>query len=274
MYVAVTGLDIASFDKIPVIRKFMREHTYDLALDIGIGTGYTTRAVLGDTPTVCLDIHESNLRYFRTISVMMRRLSPPVCIVADAVALPFKPKTFSFILCSEVLEHLKDDESAVRELARVLANDGRTVITVPYIGLKFASFLELLRIPTVHDSLGPEHHERLGYDRASLSRLLNISGLELEASAYYLRFFTRVIADVVSLVHLFYERTILNRSAWTWADATSVQNTRLFKVYSLLFPVLSAISRLDRFIQGMPGFGLIAVVRKRPNKHTRATAMA
>jgi ubiquinone/menaquinone biosynthesis C-methylase UbiE len=43
---------------------------------------------------------------------------------ADAAALPFRPGAFQFILCSEVLEHLKDDGSAVQEFARVLARNG------------------------------------------------------------------------------------------------------------------------------------------------------
>jgi len=54
-----------------------------------------------------------------------------------AVALPFKAGVFRFILCSEVIEHLENDDAAVQELARVLSKDGRAVITVPYTGMGF-----------------------------------------------------------------------------------------------------------------------------------------
>jgi len=261
-YFGVSMLDIATVDKIRVIRELTQERNSGLALDIGIGTGYTTYALLGDTPTVCLDIHEPNLRYFRDMLVLMGNVNHHSCIVADATALPFKPNTFRFILCSEVLEHVEDDQSAVNELARVLGDNGKGVITAPNTCMRFTGFLELLGIPTVHDFPGPERHVRHGYDYGSLTELLRISGLDIERFAYYLRFFTKLMVDIVSLAHLLYQRSFLGRHAWTWFDVTSIQQTRSFRIYSLLFPVLESFSGLDRKIRGMSGFGLIAIVRK------------
>lgn len=40
-------------------------------------------------------------------------------IVADITSLPFKDKSFDFIFCSHVLEHVKDPETACKELMRV-----------------------------------------------------------------------------------------------------------------------------------------------------------
>jgi hypothetical protein len=62
--VAFHFFDIGTCDKISVIKKLLHEPPDGLSLDIGIGTGYSTLAVLGDTPTVCLDIHEPNLSFF------------------------------------------------------------------------------------------------------------------------------------------------------------------------------------------------------------------
>lgn len=39
--------------------------------------------------------------------------------------------SFDFIICSHVLEHVKDDRQAMREINRVLANDGLGIIIVP-----------------------------------------------------------------------------------------------------------------------------------------------
>lgn len=253
----VSAYDIATLDKIPVIKRLVPSEGAGLALDIGIGTGYTTRAVLGERPTVCVDLHAPNLVYYRG-----RGWADPLCVVSPASSLPFETGTFRFILCSEVLEHLEDDDDAVSEIARVLADDGRAIITVPYTGLGFTGFLELCGIKTVHDFPGPERHVRPGYDEASLGLLLARHGLEIESCSYYLRLFTKLAVDLVSLAHLVYQRVIHGRRAWTWSEAADVEGGLAFKFFKSGFPLLWAFSRLDKMLGGFRGFGLVASVKK------------
>jgi hypothetical protein len=134
----------------------------------------------------------------------------------------------------------------VQEFARVLARKG----------LGFTSFLELLRIPTVRDFPGPEHHARNGYDYRSLAGLVKANGLQIEGFAYCLRLFTKLMADLVGFIHIVYERIVLRKRAWTWFDVTRLRNTRALGPYALSFSALPIICRLDRAIQWMPGFGL------------------
>ena len=49
----------------------------------------------------------------------------------DAVSLPFEEGFFDFIIASDVLEHIKEDEKALLEWRRVLKPGGIGVITVP-----------------------------------------------------------------------------------------------------------------------------------------------
>lgn len=257
----VSAYDLATLDKIPVIRRLLAVESDGFALDIGIGTGYTTQAVFGMRPTACVDLHTPNLEYYLRTKAMNGEHAT-LCAVAPASALPFKTGAFKFVLCSEVLEHLEDDDAAVREIARVLADDGKAVITVPYTGLGFTGFLELCGIKTVHDFPGPERHVRPGYDEASLRDLLARHGLETEHHAYYLRFFTKLVVDLVSLAHLIYQRVVHRRSAWTWSEATEAEGGVAFRLYTLLFPVLWIFSRLDGTLARFRGFGLVASVRK------------
>lgn len=254
----VSAYDIATLDKIPVIKRLMPSEGDGLALDIGIGTGYTTRAVFGNRPTLCVDLHVPNLVYYRS-----QGWTDPLCVVSPASALPFKTGSIQLILCSEVLEHLEDDDDAVGEIARVLSDEGRAVITVPYTGLGFTGFLELCRIKTVHDYPGPERHVRPGYDETSLGQLLARHGLEIEHHTYYLRFFTKVAVDLVSLVHLVYQRVVHGRRSWTWSEAAAVEGGVAFKLFRAGFPLLWAFSRLDKMLECFRGFGLVAAVRKR-----------
>jgi ubiquinone/menaquinone biosynthesis C-methylase UbiE len=56
-----------------------------------------------------------------------------VDVRADMRSLPFGSGDFDFIFASHVLEHIKDDEDAIREVARVLRPGGIAVLPVPII---------------------------------------------------------------------------------------------------------------------------------------------
>jgi ubiquinone/menaquinone biosynthesis C-methylase UbiE len=53
-------------------------------------------------------------------------------IQADARQLPFKNDRFTFIVCLEVLEHLGDWRSGIKNIHRCLNNEGMAIISVPY----------------------------------------------------------------------------------------------------------------------------------------------
>jgi SAM-dependent methyltransferase len=59
-------------------------------------------------------------------------------VVADATHLPFRSDAFAYTVCSEVLEHIEDDRTALRELARVLRPSGSLIITFPHRRFYFA----------------------------------------------------------------------------------------------------------------------------------------
>ncbi len=259
----LSAYDLPTRDKIPVIRDMMAANDDGRALDIGIGTGYTTWNVFGGRSTTCVDLDAASLRLYRDRLAAIPGAPRPLCVIALATALPFRPGSFSFILCSEVLEHLEDDDAAAAELARVLTAGGRAVITVPYTGLGFTSFLELFRVKTVHDFPGPEHHVRPGYDERTLAAVLGRHGLGIRRHGYYFRFFTRLVTDAVSLAHLLYQRIVHRRRAWTWSDVAASESSIAFRAYTVLFPALRVVSRLDRLLRWARGFGLVACVGKR-----------
>jgi SAM-dependent methyltransferase len=56
---------------------------------------------------------------------------PRAMLQLDVTNIPLPDRSFDVILCSHVLEHVVDDASAMRELARVLRSDGWAVLEVP-----------------------------------------------------------------------------------------------------------------------------------------------
>lgn len=49
----------------------------------------------------------------------------------DIQKLSFRDNSFSMVVCNHVLEHVKDDEAAVKECARILRPGGISVFTIP-----------------------------------------------------------------------------------------------------------------------------------------------
>jgi SAM-dependent methyltransferase len=56
-------------------------------------------------------------------------------IVCDITAIPEPDASFDAVLCTEVLEHLPEPVSALRELARLLKPGGTLIITAPFCSL-------------------------------------------------------------------------------------------------------------------------------------------
>lgn len=57
--------------------------------------------------------------------------SPADLVVGDATHLPFRDAAFDAVICTETLEHLPDDKSAIGEIARLLRPGGRLLGAVP-----------------------------------------------------------------------------------------------------------------------------------------------
>lgn len=53
-------------------------------------------------------------------------------IKMDATQMGFSDNTFDLIICSHVLEHIKDDLQAIKEMLRVLRSEGVCYIMVPF----------------------------------------------------------------------------------------------------------------------------------------------
>lgn len=54
-------------------------------------------------------------------------------VIADAHALPFKDSEFALVLCTEVLEHVRDPRAAIAQMRRVLKPGGTLILTTRFI---------------------------------------------------------------------------------------------------------------------------------------------
>jgi SAM-dependent methyltransferase len=63
-----------------------------------------------------------------TVDIDLRRAG----VAADVTALPFADGAWPVVICVHVLEHVRDDRTAVSEIHRILAPGGYAVVQVPY----------------------------------------------------------------------------------------------------------------------------------------------
>jgi ubiquinone/menaquinone biosynthesis C-methylase UbiE len=100
-------------------------------LDAGCGRGYYIHILSGFDFIKVLEGIDLNARY---LSIIKKSNLPKKVKVqkASLFSLSFKDNYFDFVVCSEVLEHVRDDVKALKELHRVLKPNGKLVITVPH----------------------------------------------------------------------------------------------------------------------------------------------
>jgi len=56
-------------------------------------------------------------------------------LLGDATRLPFPDETFDFVLITEVVEHIENEQQVISEVARVLKKGGNCILSVPTLDL-------------------------------------------------------------------------------------------------------------------------------------------
>jgi SAM-dependent methyltransferase len=103
---------------------------------------------------------------FPALRLLKKRQKLGAYAVADAIRLPFASGAFSHVICSEVVEHLPDDQAALNEMARVMANGGSLILTFPHRRSYFAL-----------DDRFVNHFRR--YELADMEAKLSAAGLRI-----------------------------------------------------------------------------------------------
>ena len=97
-------------------------------IDCGCGLGYMLQDVIDKFPNV----HVFGADYFNAGLMRCHHRLPHIPLFQDdLVNSSFGDSTFDVITCLNVLEHIEDDEKALRQLFRILKPRGIIMITVP-----------------------------------------------------------------------------------------------------------------------------------------------
>lgn len=110
-------MDLLSQDKINTFKRFLRSGNRR-GLDIGCGNGWLSRMFNTIGLDLSLPQKEKRTRNFQFFN-------------GDAHFLPFKSETFDFVIISEVLEHVAEPLTVLKEANFILKQKGIALISVP-----------------------------------------------------------------------------------------------------------------------------------------------
>ena len=173
---AVRPLDFRRVDECRRVLQWLGAAPGDRILDVGCGDGYFDRrmAIAGATVTGV------DVRPARVALAKRRNPHPRVTYVhMQAEELQFAPAAFNKAVSICVLEHIADDEAALRRIWNVLEPGGRLVLSC-----------DSLSNGGISPALRRKHATRYAvhrfYTRASLGALLDRSGFTLTRAEFVL----------------------------------------------------------------------------------------
>lgn len=153
-------------------------------LEVGCGLGYFSEmANKLDADVTGVDVGES------LVKITKKRVPRGKFVKASASQLPFNSGTFDVVLCTEVIEHVENQNEALKELSRVLKRNGILVITTPNRLFKF--LFDFLGILGVRPYKGNEKW----YYPWTLKKMLGSQG-RIKNEVYFNFFFPSKYLDV------------------------------------------------------------------------------
>ncbi len=119
------------FDRLPIAPG-------ERVLDLGCGAGrHAFECYRRGARVVALDLNAGDLAGVAAMFTAMdeagesAQAGTAVAVRGNAHHLPFPDGAFDFVIASEILEHIPDDDAAIAEAVRVLRPGGRLAVTVP-----------------------------------------------------------------------------------------------------------------------------------------------
>jgi SAM-dependent methyltransferase len=212
-------------------------------LDVGCGDSYAARSIFTGIPVKSIDGIDINLSDDRVKE--QRNLSIPITIHNSFDGL--KRNSFTLILLLDVIEHLDDDESFLKDIVdRYLCQAGYALITVPAFSALFSS----------HDRF-MKHRRR--YDRPEFIDLLDRAGLMCVSHGYLFASLLPIRLLVTAKERFVSSSKSPPKGVGGWDYPSFITGV----IVSLLNAENTFVITLNKFGIRLPGLSLWALCKKR-----------
>jgi len=134
-------------------------------LDAGCGSGRNMVELARYGSVTGIELSETSV-------ALARERGAGEVVAGSVLEMPFPDQSFDLVVSLDVIEHLDDDLSALRELRRTVAPGGSLLVTVPAYQWLWSG----------HDEIN-HHHRR--YTRRSLQRVAEQAGWQQARTTYF-----------------------------------------------------------------------------------------
>ena len=104
-----------------------REQDEIHVLEIGCGTGET----LGYIKKMYPNSHVCGIEYVASVAEKAKPELSVICGDVENMEIPFEEESFDYIVCGDVIEHLRDPEVTIEKLKRFLKPNGCIIASIP-----------------------------------------------------------------------------------------------------------------------------------------------
>jgi SAM-dependent methyltransferase len=179
-------------------------------------------------------------------------------------SLSFPDDSFDVVMTIDVHEHLINPDKLNVELARICKTGGKVVVTTPNGDEKKVATRVKKIIGMKPEDYG---HVVVGYDAPQLESQLQKAGLLPYLRSSYTKFFTEMLELTINFTYV----KILSKKSKAKVEKGQIapQNIdqvksveKTLKMYSILYPVFSLISKLDVFDFSPRGYAVIVAAKK------------
>jgi ubiquinone/menaquinone biosynthesis C-methylase UbiE len=141
------------------------------ALDAGCGYGFTSQVLFRKGYAV--NAVDNNPQRLNAASDIAKSLNCQINFIYGSMYhLPFPDDNFDLVVCFEVLEHLKNDLKALREINRVVTQNGLVIISFPGVEKEGKWLIKY-------------HHIKSGYNLNQINQLAAKSGFNIKKILTY-----------------------------------------------------------------------------------------
>lgn len=191
-----------------------------------------------------------------SVASIRELVSDDVHQIGEDTRLPFADAEFDRVVVVDMLEHVASDEAFAAELARITKPRGRLIVNTPH-----PKDTALRRVRQAIGQTDEKHgHLRPGYTPESLSALLS-PRFSLDRHRTYSRFFSEGVDTAINWgVERLGKKSSAKGIVVTASDLE--RHRKAFRAYSVVYPAIWLISRLDSLIPWASGYMLVAALTR------------
>lgn len=147
-----------------ILRTYLKGANFQI-LDVGCGAGTSLPILIKFGNLIGVDKSSQAIKFCQKKGYTQIKKG-------DATSLPFKDESFNLIAALDLLEHIKDDQRALTEFARVCKKDGWLIISVPAFSFLWGE-----------NDIATHHMRR--YEKEDLRRKIEKSGFVIRKLSYF-----------------------------------------------------------------------------------------